>query len=104
LPEAKVGDRAAVGVKVSSAGHRDVDLYFDKMSGLLVKSETRVKAEEMDGKEVSQETVFTEFKEIDGAKVATKFVIKRDGKPYVEAELTDLKPAAKLDDKLFAKP
>ena len=34
--EAKVNDRPAVGVKVTARGHRDVTLYFDKESGLLL--------------------------------------------------------------------
>ena len=33
-----------------------------------------------------------------------KFVIKRDGKLFVEAEIEDLKPAEKLDRSTFAKP
>jgi hypothetical protein len=31
-----------VGVRVQSNGHRDIDLYFDKESGLLVKTESRI--------------------------------------------------------------
>src|SRR4051794_12104141 len=42
LPEAKVDDRPAAGVQVSHKGHRDVKLYFDKQTGLLVKSEQTV--------------------------------------------------------------
>src|SRR5262249_17306657 len=33
LGESKVGDRRVIGVKVSSKGHRDVLLYFDKETG-----------------------------------------------------------------------
>src|SRR5947209_137181 len=37
LGESKVEGDAAVGIKVSHKGHRDVELYFSKKSGLVVK-------------------------------------------------------------------
>src|SRR5438067_511056 len=42
LGEIKVDDRPAVGVRVSAKDRRDVNLYFDKDTNLLVKSEMRV--------------------------------------------------------------
>lgn len=103
LGEVKVDKRPAVGVKVSHKGHRDVNLYFDPKSGLLVKTEARVK-DEMTGQEVKQETFFSDYKESNGDKHPTKVVIKRDGQLYVEAENSDYKFAEKLDDSLFTKP
>jgi hypothetical protein len=104
LPETKVNNRPAVGIKVTRPNHRDVQLYFDKDSGLLVKSATRVRSQEEGGKEVNQETYFENHKDVDGLKMATKIMIKRDDKPYVEAEMSELKRADKLDAKLFEKP
>src|SRR5262245_2214954 len=43
LGEVKVGDRPAVGVRVSRQGRRDVSLYFDQKSHLLVKTAMTVK-------------------------------------------------------------
>jgi hypothetical protein len=103
LGEVKVGDRPALGVKISHKGHRDINVYFDKETSLLVKSEATVKDDQSD-KEVSQEVVFSKHKEIDGVKVPMKVDIKRDGKRYVEAENTEVKFADKLDDSVFAKP
>src|SRR5262249_9045696 len=37
LKEVKVGDRALVGVKVASKDQKDIGLYFDKETGLLVR-------------------------------------------------------------------
>ena len=98
-----VEKRAALGVKVSSKGHRDVDLYFDKETGLLVKTETRVK---MDGSdvEVQEESFASEYKEVQGTKQAMKFTVKRDGKLFVEGEATELTLSEKLDASTFAKP
>ena len=55
--EAKVGDQAAVGVRVSHKGHRDINLFFDKKTGLLVKSERTIKDQMLGGKERLQETL-----------------------------------------------
>ena len=102
--ESKVADRTAVGVRVSSDKHRDVTLYFDKQTGLLAKAEFRVISEEQGGKEVNREILFSEYKEIEGAKMATKFLIKHDGEKFVEAEAIEFRPVGKLDDSVFAKP
>jgi len=104
LGEIKVGDRPALGVKVSSKNHRDVSLYFDKATNLLVKADYTVKSQEQGGKEVTQESLFGNYTDIQGAKIPMKLTINRDGKKYVDAENTDLKPVDKPDEKLFTKP
>jgi outer membrane lipoprotein-sorting protein len=103
LAESKVGDRPVAGVKVARDGHYDVDLYFDKETGDLLKTSTRLK-EAMSGKEVEQEASYSDHKDVDGIKVPTKISIKRDGKLFVEAVNSDIKLAEKLDDSVFAKP
>jgi hypothetical protein len=104
LGERKVGDRPAAGVRVSHEGHFDVDLYFDKETGLLVRSDTRFK-EARTGKEINQENTFSGYKdeEVSGVKSPTKVSIKRDGKRFVEADI-ELKHIEKLGDGVFAKP
>jgi hypothetical protein len=104
LGEVKVGDEPAVGVRVSHKGHGDVNLFFDKKTGLLVKSERTVKDLMAGGKEVTQETLHTDYKEIGGVKHAMKMVIKRDGKDYLDGEMSDFETPDKLDDSLFGKP
>ena len=103
LGEIKVDDKPAVGIKVTSKGKRDVDLYFDKESGLLVKSETHVK-DEGSGQEVTEESFYGDYKEVQGTKQSKKITVKREGKLYVEGEVTDHHLAERLDDNTFAKP
>ena len=103
LGEIKVDDRPALGVRVSSKGRRDVNLYFDQESHLLVKSEMRVKDETTE-MEVNQETFYGDYKEVAGIKEAMKFVIKRDGKPFLNAEVEEIRREQKVEDSLFAKP
>jgi hypothetical protein len=102
LGEFAVDGRPALGIKVSSEGQRDVDLYFDRAKSLLVKTQTRVKDD--DGQEVTEETFMSDYKEVQGTQQAMKVIVKRDGKPYVEIEVTHCQLAAKLDDSVFAKP
>jgi hypothetical protein len=103
LGEIQVDDRPALGVRVASKGHRDVNLYFDKETHLLVKTQMRVK-EEATGMEVNQESFYGDYKEVAGIKEAMKFVIKRDGKPYLNAEVEEIRREEKVDDSVFAKP
>lgn len=104
LGEAKVNGREAVGVRVAHKGYRDVSLYFDKKTHMLVKSETRGKDLMAGGEEYTGETFYSDYKKVDGVQVAHKVVVKRDGKKYVEGEITESKVAEKLDDSVFAKP
>jgi hypothetical protein len=104
LGEVKVGDRAAVGVRVEHRGHRDVSLFFDKDKGLLIKSESRVKDLMAGGQEYTSEVFYGDYKRVEGVMVPYKITIKRDGKRFVEAEVTEVKLSEKLDDSVFAKP
>ena len=104
LAEAKVDGKEVVGVKVVFKDRPDVSLWFDKGTGLLTRSEQMVQPEDPKAKPVKQETTFDEYKEFSGYKIPTKVVAKREGKLFVEATVSDVKPVEKLDDKLFTKP
>ena len=98
----QVEGRPAAGLRVSRKGNRDITLYFDQKTHLLVKTETRVK-DEGSGQEVTEETVLSAHAE-KGARQAMKLTTQRDGKPFLEAEVVEFKVEAKLDDSVFAKP
>jgi outer membrane lipoprotein-sorting protein len=103
IGESKVDDKPALGVKVAHKGRRDVTLYFDKESGLPVKIEHMVK-DDQTGSEVKQESIVKEWTTVDGMKVPSKMDIKRDGKKFVDGEMTEYKLSEKLPDETFAKP
>jgi hypothetical protein len=103
LGESKVEGKTVVGIKVSSAGHRDVQLYLDKDSGLLLKAERTIRDTDRN-KEHVEEVVFEDYRDVDGIKVAMKYSTKWDGKAQADAELTEAKAQEKLDDNTFAKP
>jgi outer membrane lipoprotein-sorting protein len=103
LGEAKVNGKPALGVKVSCKGQKDVDFYFDKKTGLLAKMERRT-VDFMTDQEVSEERIITEYQEVEGRKVAKKLTVNRDGKKFMEVEVTEMKFVDKLDDSEFDKP
>lgn len=103
LGELKIDDQLAVGLLVSCKGHRDVNLFFDKKTGRLLKSETRVK-DLQSGVERTQEGFYSNYKEMDGAPRPTRVAYKRDNKPYLTLEISDFKLHESVDDNLFAKP
>jgi hypothetical protein len=103
LGEVKVNDRPAVGVKVTSKGHRDLNLLFDKATGLLAKAERRV-VDIMSGNEVTEERIIKEYQDVDGMKIPKAVLVNRDGKKFLELEVTEAKFPDSLDDSEFAKP
>lgn len=96
----KVDGEECDGVNVERDDYRTVTLLFSRDSGLLKKSVTVV-VDDQTGKEVVEESVYSDFRELDGGKFAYRVTISRDGKKYVESETTKLELPEKLDDALF---
>jgi hypothetical protein len=67
--EKQVGDKSAVGLKVTGPDGKDFSLFFDKDSGLPVLLVAKIATAR--GDEVTQETTFADYKEFDGIKKAT---------------------------------
>jgi hypothetical protein len=103
IGEDKVGDTPVVGVRVSKKGHKDVSLYFDKETHLLKKTQFRG-LDFQSHAEVEEERIMNDYKEVDGEKQPMRLTINRDGKKYLEMEVSETKYVDKLDDNLFAKP
>lgn len=104
---ATVDDREAVVVKVSCQGRPDVNLYFDKKAGLLIKSERRAK-DAATNQEYTTETYYRDHKAFQGVMWPTKRLDKRDGMELESGagkyELSDYQALDTLDENLFAKP
>lgn len=98
--EAKADDRTLLGVKVTARGRRDLRLFFDKESGLLVRTEQLL--DDGNGKEVRQETVYLDFRELGGYKRPVKMAAFREGKKVMDAELVEVKYFEKFEDAIFA--
>jgi hypothetical protein len=102
LGESSVSGRPAVGLLATAKGYRDLRLFFDREHGILVKVERRVINAAL--KEVVEERFLSEYREVEGILAPKKAVILRDGKKFLEAEVTEAQFLEKLDDKVFEKP
>jgi hypothetical protein len=103
LGEIKVDGKDAIGVRASSKGHKDMNLYFDKKTHLLLKSEARA-FDPLTQQEVTQESIHGDYQEADGIQTARRQVVKHDGKRFVTVEITSVRYVERHDDSLFAKP
>lgn len=102
IGEVKVNDKPAVGVRVSAKGQKDINLYFDKATGLLAKIEHRT-VDATSGAEILEERTVLEYgKTADGLPIPKKVRVDRDGKKFLEAE-ADATFLEKLDDSVFKK-
>ena len=91
-------------MQVTKKGKRDVNLYFDKKTNLLVKAEYRA-LDPFTLQEVAQEKLFSGYKElVPGLKMASKELINSDGKRFMDMEITELRQVERHDDSVFARP
>jgi hypothetical protein len=104
LPAEKVEGAEANVVLATRKDYPDVKIYIDKKTNLVVKSEHKSKAADLKGKEVMMTSYYSNFKEVDGAKMPFKMIMKRDGERFIESEVLEMKAHGKLDAKVFAMP
>jgi hypothetical protein len=103
LGETKVNGQPATAVRVRSRGHKDIVLHFDRASGLLVKAE-RHTLDPATLKEVSQEEYYGSYKEVDGLRRAMQVTVFKDGKKFLEGEVTEVRFLDRLDPSVFGQP
>jgi hypothetical protein len=110
IAEEKIGDKPAVGIKVTPPDGKEFKIYFDKESGLPMRTVAKVVG--FMGEEFTQETNFSDYKELKeltkdtpkelgGIKKATKLVSKRDGEKFIDQQITEFKILDKADPKTF---
>jgi hypothetical protein len=95
LPIRRYNDHVFVGLRVSRRGQRDLALYFDQTTGLLVKTEQRLDGP--NGKEIVQEAYYANHRDFDGQRRAGQIVVFRDGQKVMEAELIQVRPLNSIE-------
>jgi len=103
LGEVQVKGKPAVGIRVSKEGRKEISFYFDKETGLMSKMERRGR-DFQTMQEVTEERIITEYQDVGGRKVAKKAEMLRDGKPFLEAEVSEVEILDRIPDAEFAKP
>lgn len=90
LSEISVDDKPAFGIRLVRQGKADLNLYFDKDSGLLARIDWR-----------SYHITFSDWKEVDGVKFPSKsFVRTREGKLHLWTEFLELERLKSLPEGL----
>lgn len=79
--------RVVVGVGVRGQGQRDLKLYFDRETALLVKTEQLIDGL---GKDIRQEVYYRDHREVAGHVRPGRAAAYRDGKKVMETELIDV--------------
>jgi len=102
VDDVMVCDRPARGVRVSSDKRKDVTLYFDKGTGLLVRAVRS--ATDLLGKEAIMEEIFTDYKDVRGVLYPSKTLVLLNGKKSVESEVVEFLPLERFDASEFAGP
>jgi hypothetical protein len=101
LADTVVGGRRAVGVRVIRRGYRDVDLFFDAQSGLLLKTRRRAVWK---GTEFVEERLLSDYREVQGIKSAKKVEVSRGGERFMTAEILDVQYLEAFGDNIFERP
>jgi hypothetical protein len=105
LGDCKVGETSAVGIKAVREGRQDIQLFFDKDTGLPLKR-SWVRKLKLGPQLITDkhEVLYDDYKEVGGVKYPAKLRISIDDKETEAAEITELKIVEKFDEKTFAKP
>ena len=96
LPDSKAGGRATHAIRVTRGQEFPEVLHVDQESGLVVMLQRGLPS-------ARSETLFSDFRKIDGIPIAHARTMRENGTLIEERKLT-IKFDEKLDDKLFEKP
>lgn len=97
--EKEIGGKAATGVKVAADGYREVRMYFDKTTGMLLALERQ--GYDAAGKLTDRQEIFSDYREAEGIKYPSHTTVMQDGKRYIVSEVLSFKPLTKADSREF---
>ena len=91
----------AGSLEVSIPGGKPVTWWIDPATGLITKSRYRTA---LGGAEVLAEEVYSDYRDVNGLKVAFKTELHREGGPTVERTVRKYEFNVPVDSKIFTKP
>ena len=97
-----IDDKRAAAVRVASAGHKDITLYFDAESHLLVMLERP--GFDAAGGQLDQQEFYSDFHTASGLKYSGKTKVVQNGKVTRESEVIEFQPLERVDAREFALP
>jgi hypothetical protein len=103
IGEVMVEGKPALGVRVLAKDRKDINLYFDKETGLIAKLEHRT-TNASTGTEVTEERIVVGYQKTkQDIPMPKKVIVKHDGKTFLEAEVLEAEFLEKIDDGQFKK-
>jgi hypothetical protein len=96
-----VDQKSTMCVRVRSTGHADIDLFFDKMTGLLIKYSFTDVAET---KERHVKVFLSDYKDFNGLKLPVRARYTIDGKEFSDDELIEYRAVEKFPLGTFLRP
>jgi len=100
----KVNGKETVGVKVAMKDKPEIRLFFEKGSGLLVKTAHKAKAQEQGFEEVDEVHMVQKYQDVEGAKFPAEIVITRNGEKYMQVKYTKVEPVKEFPQGTFDEP
>jgi hypothetical protein len=92
--------RPVVGLRVTHPLHSEKRMYFDKVTHHLIRSETISKDPET-GRDIVNELVYDDYRDVGGIKVPYKSTTKRDGEVLRSSTTASFQIMPKLDNEIF---
>jgi len=100
--EKQIAGKTAVGVKVTADGAREVRLYFEKGTDLLLAQERH--SFDAAGKPVEQQEIYSDYREAEGIKYPAHTAVMQNGERYIVSEVMSIKLFPKVDSREFTIP
>ncbi len=99
---ANAGGQTAPALEVALPGASPLTLVFDPATALLAKAQYSVHP--LPGSAVSVEETYSDYRDVNGLKVAFQMELRRDGAPSVQRRVRTFEINVPLDAALFSKP
>ncbi|KAF0248890.1 MAG: hypothetical protein FD167_1710 [bacterium] len=94
------GQMVNVILFTTNTGH-EIKIYLDQKTNMIASKSFQSKAA---GLTVVNEEVYSDFQKFEGVQIPMKRVIKRNGQPFANVGVKEVKINSGIDDKIFVKP
>jgi hypothetical protein len=101
LPDVEVEGHPAACIRVEHKGRRDLRLYFEKQTGLLVQIARRAKLADLT---VEKDYIYSAHRRFEGVQLPTKYAELANGKKLVEVTDISYQFLRSVDERAFARP
>jgi len=102
VADATVDGKPCAGVRVTGPDKRPFVVYFDRQSGLPLRMTARMTG--FMGQDYDQETLFSDYRDVEGIRKAMRIVVKRDGERFLEQTITEFRVLKDVPPETFVLP